>query len=124
MPSLTPLELTEARLRSGRLGGRPKKPTRAEARQVKLEQLVPKALIVLEESLESEDERVKLGAAREVFDRSWGRPVQGVRDETSAGDGLLAGLSADERARLLSSVAAKLRLIDGGKGAEDEAESA
>jgi hypothetical protein len=44
MPSLTPDELQEARRRSGRLGGRPRKPTQAEARAAALEELVPAAV--------------------------------------------------------------------------------
>jgi hypothetical protein len=44
MARLTPDELQEARLRSGRLGGRPKKPTVEEAREAALEELVPAAI--------------------------------------------------------------------------------
>jgi hypothetical protein len=47
MPSLTPQELQEARRRSGRLGGRPPKPSREEARAAALEQLVPPAIAAL-----------------------------------------------------------------------------
>jgi hypothetical protein len=44
MPSLTPTELQEARRRSGRLGGRPRKPTVEEARQAALEELAPASI--------------------------------------------------------------------------------
>jgi hypothetical protein len=44
MARLTPDELQEARLRSGRLGGRPKKPTVEEAREAALDELVPAAI--------------------------------------------------------------------------------
>ncbi len=53
MPSLTPAQLQEARIRSGRLGGRPKKPSVEEARRASLDELVPKALRVLNEHLDS-----------------------------------------------------------------------
>jgi hypothetical protein len=51
MPSLTPQQLAEARRRSGRLGGRPKKPTREEARAAALEALVPPAVASLKAHL-------------------------------------------------------------------------
>ncbi len=53
MPRLNPDELQEARRRSGRLGGRPPKPTADEARRAALDRLVPKAIKVLEEALDS-----------------------------------------------------------------------
>ena len=53
MPTPIAAELSAARLRSGRLDGRPKLQTVAEARAVKLEELVPRALLVLEASLRS-----------------------------------------------------------------------
>jgi hypothetical protein len=56
MPSLTPEELQEARRRSGRLGGRPRKPTVDEARERALDELTPRALQVLKLHLGSEDE--------------------------------------------------------------------
>jgi hypothetical protein len=48
---------------------------------VKLEELVPPALRVLERSLESEDERVALAAARDTLDRAWGRATLAIRTE-------------------------------------------
>jgi hypothetical protein len=53
LPRHTPAELQEARIRSGRLGGRPCKPTVEEARRAALDELVPKALKVLNEHLDS-----------------------------------------------------------------------
>ena len=47
-----PMELQEARRKSGRLGGRPRKPTVEEARRAALDELVPKALRVLNEHLD------------------------------------------------------------------------
>ena len=62
MPSLTPEQLQEARRRSGRLGGRPRKPTVEEARQAALDELVPRALKVL---------RAHLGEGDEVNADAW-----------------------------------------------------
>jgi hypothetical protein len=55
-PAGTPAELQEARRRSGRLGGRPGKPTSDNGREAALERLMPKALRVLEEKLEANDQ--------------------------------------------------------------------
>jgi hypothetical protein len=55
MPSLTPVELQAARRRSGRLGGRPRKPTREEARAEALEGLVPPAVASLRAHLADGD---------------------------------------------------------------------
>ena len=52
MPSLTPAELQEPRKRSGRLGGRARKPTGDEARRAALDELVQTALGVLNEHLD------------------------------------------------------------------------
>ena len=48
-----PAELQEARIGSGRLGGRPRKHTVEEARRAALDELVPKALRVLNEHLDT-----------------------------------------------------------------------
>jgi hypothetical protein len=75
MPSLTPAELQEARKRSGRLGGRPRKPTVEEARQAALEELTPKALKVLKAHLGEGDEVNPHAwrAALRVFEHAYGR---------------------------------------------------
>src|SRR5262245_36343341 len=57
MPSLTPAELQEARIRSGRLGGRPRLPTATERREATLDALIPASLRALAAHLGSEDER-------------------------------------------------------------------
>jgi hypothetical protein len=44
MARLSAQEPQQARIRSGRLGGRPRKPTVEEARQAALEELVPAAI--------------------------------------------------------------------------------
>lgn len=48
--------------------------------------LSPRALKVLEEQLESDDEKLRFLAAKEILDRAWGRPMQAVMlaDETTA----------------------------------------
>jgi hypothetical protein len=72
MPSLTPTELQEARRRSGRLGGRPRKPTVEEARRAALDELVPKALRVLSEHLDKGGPDAWRAALR-VFEHAYGR---------------------------------------------------
>jgi hypothetical protein len=53
MPRLTAAELQEARLASGRLGGRPRKPTVSEAREAALSELVPLAVVSLKTHIDS-----------------------------------------------------------------------
>jgi hypothetical protein len=77
MPRLTPEELQAARRRSGRLGGRPRKPTIEEARQVALEKLVPKSIAVLDEALASGRPDAWRPALR-VLEHAWGRPRETV----------------------------------------------
>jgi hypothetical protein len=55
MPSLTPAELQVARVQSGRLGGRPRKPTQAEARDRVLEELLPDSILALKKHLDGGD---------------------------------------------------------------------
>jgi len=68
----SPAELQEARVRSGRLGGRPRKPTVEEARRAALDELVPKALRVLNEHLDSGRADAWRAALR-VFEHAYGR---------------------------------------------------
>jgi hypothetical protein len=72
MASLTPAELQEARIRSGRLGGRPKKPSVEEARRAALDELVPKALHVLNEHLDNGGPDAWRAALR-IFEHQFGR---------------------------------------------------
>lgn len=96
MPTLTPEELSEARRRSGRLGGRPRKPTVAEARQVKLEELVPKAVRVLEEHLAPDvPAATRQRAAEHVLDRALGRPLARVESRPTVADEL-AGMTSEQ----------------------------
>jgi hypothetical protein len=61
MPRLTIEELNEARRRSGNLGGRPRKPTRDEAREKALDELTPQALAVLKVHLGDPDNPNPMG---------------------------------------------------------------
>ena len=72
MPSLTPAELQEARRRSGRLGGRPTKPSREEAREAALEALIPPAIASLRAHL-GEGDPAAWRAALRVFEHAFGR---------------------------------------------------
>ena len=72
MARLKPDELQAARVRSGRLGGRPRKPTVDEARSEALERLLPKATRVLEEHLDSGRPDAWRSALR-VLEHGWGR---------------------------------------------------
>lgn len=78
---------------SGNPGGRPKG-LAARARE-----LGDRALDVIREGLDDPDPKVKLAAAKEVFDRGWGKPVQMTADITKrldefSDDDLDAGISA------------------------------
>jgi hypothetical protein len=97
MPRLSPVELQAARVRSGRLGGRPRKPTVEEARAAALEALVPKAVQVLRAHLGQGDEvnPAAWRAALRVFEHAYGRAPEAV-DEPMAfpdSDEALATLS-------------------------------
>lgn len=77
MARLTPAELHDARRASGRLGGRPRKPTAEEARVAALEELVPKALRVLRDELDQGGPNA-VRAALKLLDHAWGRPTEHV----------------------------------------------
>lgn len=61
---------------SGNPGGRPKG-IAAKAREH-----TERALEVLTEGMESEDEKVRLTAAKEILDRGWGKPLTMMADVT------------------------------------------
>lgn len=61
---------------SGNPGGRPK------GLAAKARELGDRALEVIAEALEDEDRKVQIMAAKEVFDRGWGKPVQMTADVT------------------------------------------
>jgi hypothetical protein len=82
MPTLTPAQLQEARKRSGRLGGRPRKRSAEEARQAALDELVPKALRVLRAHL-GEGDAVNPDAWRaalRVFEHQFGRAPEQIEE--------------------------------------------
>jgi hypothetical protein len=56
-----------------RLGERPRKPRPAELAAERIERILDRAWKVVEESLENEDARTRLQAARETFDRILGK---------------------------------------------------
>jgi hypothetical protein len=85
MPTLTPAELQEARKRSGRLGGRPRKPTVEEARRAALDELVPKALRVLNEHLDTGGPDAWRAALR-VFEHAYGRAPEQPADDVGLPD--------------------------------------
>jgi hypothetical protein len=87
-PNLSIDELNERRRRSGNLGGRPRKPTAAQAEAKKLEELVPKAMIRLEQNLDAESEQVSQRAADSVLDRAWGKAALSVRHKVDVPDGM------------------------------------
>jgi hypothetical protein len=116
MPTPTPDELQRARRASGRLGGRPRKPTRDEARERALEDLVPKALKVLGKHL-GDGENVNAEswrAALRVFEFAFGRPPDEARETSRTG---IENLSVDERrnlcANLIEQYPQLLRRYDG-----------
>src|SRR5262249_17052870 len=79
MPRLTATELQEARVASGRLGGRPRKPTVEEARQAALGDLVPAASKSLRAHLGDGDPNAWRAALR-VFEHAFGRAPEQVEE--------------------------------------------
>ena len=83
MPRLSPAELQAARRASGNLGGRPRKPTQAEARAAALEELVPAAIKSLAAHLGEGDPDAWRAALR-VFELSDGKPAETVETRCRA----------------------------------------
>jgi hypothetical protein len=94
MARLTASELQDARRRSGRLGGRPAKPTVGEARATGLERLVPKAIQVLEEHLVSGRPDAWRSAHR-ILEHHWGKPPEYIAP-TALDNAEIDGLNLDE----------------------------
>jgi hypothetical protein len=122
MPSLSPTELQEARRRSGRLGGRPRKPTVEEARRAALEELTPRALKVLRAHLGDRDEVNPHAwrAALRIFEHAYGRaPDQPLEpDDLPEDPDEIANLSWDR----LRTLAARYSVeLDGNGDAGQEA---
>lgn len=123
IPTLTPAELQEARRRSGKLGGRPRKPTVEEARAAALEELVPRSLQVLRAHLGdgAEANPNAWRAALRVFEHAYGRPREESEETVPTDDLDLQSMSTSElealRRRLLAEQAEeeRLRVVDGGE---------
>ena len=81
MARLSAEELYAARVRSGRMGGRPRKPTADEAREATLARLLPKAIAVLEAKIEARDQD-SWRAAIKLIEYGWGRPAEQVEVHT------------------------------------------
>ena len=92
MPRPTVEELNDARRRSGNLGGRPRKPTRDEAREKALEELTPKALRVLNQHLD-EGGADAWRAALRVFEHAYGPPAERIEQMNLAPEPTDAELS-------------------------------
>lgn len=126
MPRLTPDELQAARVRSGNLGGRPRKPTADEARAEALERLVPKAVRVLEEHLDSGRPDAWRPATK-VLEYRWGRPPEQVPstyiDEADLDASKLNELSTAELEQLVMKRRADLRASAEANGARVESAS-
>ena len=108
MPSPTPEQLQEARRRSGNLGGRPRKPTRTEAREAALEELTPLALKSLRAHLGDGDPTAWRAALR-VLEYAWGKPKEelAVELETSENPLDLTRMTLDERQALIRRAASE-----------------
>jgi hypothetical protein len=104
MTRLSPVELSEARRRSGNLGGRPRKLTQAEARAAALEELVPAAIKSLAAHL-ADGDPLAWRAALRVFELSYGKPAETVELDLDVVDPLhVAEMSAAERAASVARV--------------------
>lgn len=113
MRELTRKRMEMAKTDPSKKGGRRRtKFTRAEAEAKALERLMPKALKVLEEQLDSRDERVKQSAAVKVLEYVKGKPTQNINQrtdqvtrivyESAAWDGTVIDHAAIEEADLLA----------------------
>src|SRR4051794_14920284 len=106
-PRLSPVQLSEARRASGNLGGRPRKPTQAEARAAALEELVPAAIKSLAAHLGDGDASAWRAALR-VFELSYGKPAETLEDAPEDIDPFhVADLTRAERTRLVAQVVAR-----------------
>ena len=105
-PRLSPAELTEARRASGNLGGRPRKPTQAEARAAALAELVPLAIKCLAAHLGDGDPAAWRAGLR-VFELSYCKPAETPEDIPEDVDPFqVAAMTPLERARLVARVLA------------------
>ena len=120
---MSPVELQDARRASGNLGGRPRKPTQAEARSKALEELVPLAIKSLATHLGDGDASAWRAALR-VFELSYGKPAETIEVDTATRDPfMIAQMTTAERdvilaqlleqhPRLIELVPERLRAVD------------
>jgi hypothetical protein len=102
--TLTPEQLQEARISSGRLGGRPRKPTVEEARQAALEPLVPAAIKSLAAHLGDGDPAAWRAAFR-VIELLYGKPSEAVDIDPALVDPLrIREMTPGERSVLMRRV--------------------
>ena len=88
---------------SGNPGGRPKAP---DGLRTRLAEVSPRAVERLGELLDSDDERVRLEAARTILDRHLGRPAiqADINLHGGVADGHLAALIETARRRALEPI--------------------
>lgn len=79
MRMLTDQRMEAAKTDPAKKGGRPRKPTAKEAEEKALDRMLPKALRVLEEQLDDEDQRVRQKAAIDVINRVKGKAAETVK---------------------------------------------
>ena len=130
LPRLSPAELSEARRASGNLGGRPRKPTQAEARAAALELLVP--LAIKSWPLTWVMVILLRGEAGLRCSSSYGKPAEMVEDIPEDVDPFqVAAMSRAERAELvrrvlrayphLAELAPAIELVPDGPELDDRA---
>ena len=104
MPRLSPAELSEARRASGNLGGRPRKPPQAEARDAALAELVPPAILSLKAHLGTGDPLAWRAALR-VLEHAIGRPAETPDEPEPPADPMgFARMTQRQRSALLAEV--------------------
>lgn len=83
MQEVTRRRMEMAKTDPAKRGGRPKtKLSKREAEELAIEQMLPKALLVLRAQLESKDERVAQTAAVKVLEYVKGKPTQKIESDT------------------------------------------
>jgi hypothetical protein len=125
VPSPTPHELQLARRASGRLGGRPRKPTRDDARERALDELVPKALKVLAAHL-GDGEQVNSNAWRaalRVFEYAFSATAEEPPPEPDDIRDVFE-LSREERRELARQLSAQFPMMHRSNSTEHSADTA
>jgi hypothetical protein len=80
---------------------------------VKLEELVPKALRVLDANLDAENEHVRQRAADSVLDRAWGKAVQAIRTEADvASTSPFDAMTEEEREALIRAARSRIHALE------------